>query len=63
MANDWFVIRQLYLNNGIIEYIFIGGMHHFDYIKEELNNTTLTIDSQVGNEDNCISIYNTYQFN
>ena len=35
----------------------------FDYIKEELNNTTLTIDSQVGNEDNCISIYNTYQFN
>ena len=63
MANDWFVIRQLYLNNGIIEYIFIGGVHHFDYIKEELNNTTLTIDSQVGNEDNCISIYNTYQFN
>ncbi len=34
-----------------------------DYIKEELNNTTLTIDSRVGNEDNCISIYKTYQFN
>lgn len=63
MANDWFVIRQLYLNNGIVEYIFIGGVHHFDYIKEELNNTTLTIDSRVGNKDNCVSIYNTYQFN
>ena len=62
MANDWFVIRQLYLNNGIVEYIFIGGVHHFDYIKKELNNTTLTIDSEEGNEHRCINLYNTYQF-
>lgn len=63
MVTDWFVLKELYKNNSASEYIFLGGRYHFDYIREELSNTTRVIETRYGSANKCINLKDTYQFN
>lgn len=60
---DFFVIKELYTNNGITEYIFVGGQAHYLYIKKELSETLKTLSVLQGSHWDCVNLYGSYKFN
>ena len=60
-VTDYFILSIILEDNHINEYIIVTGMHHFDYISEELRNICFPVNLQEFEEnrgsDNCVSIY------
>jgi hypothetical protein len=60
-VTDYFILTILLEDNDINEYIVITGMHHFDFLTEELRSICFPVNLQDFEENrgknNCVAIY------
>tara|TARA_Y100000389_G_scaffold203882_2_gene253932 strand:+ start:3912 stop:4724 length:813 start_codon:yes stop_codon:yes gene_type:complete len=60
-VTDYFILTIILKDNDFDEYIIVTGMHHFDFISEELRNICFPVNLQEFEENrgsnNCVAIY------
>ena len=60
-VTDFFILTILFKQDNNNEYIIITGMHHFDFLTEELQKISYVVNLQNFEEnrgsDNCVSVY------